>query len=585
MTWTDEERWALWTGDALDMLAQLPDNSADALVTDPPAGIGFMGRKWDKHHDYKARTARGREVEPFLHGLLPAWQGGFCTFIVDVASECLRVLKPGARGVVWALPRTQYLTSLGLATAGFEITDVTAHMFGNGFPKSLNIGKAIDKAAGGSPATMASDLLAARRSVGMSRADVAGLVGCTEASVRDWEEGRARTRGGHVEHIVPSVEYRTRLDALFSAHGTDARTVAGRTDVRAGDGSVLGLGHTGTIYGSATTPAAIQWDGWGTALKPSREDWICVQKPREGTYAANVLKYGVGGLNIDACRVEGGAIANVCGGTRRSGGIMGKSSPLGGWEATHTGRWPPNTVLTHSAECRVVGEHTAPGDARAGQDNGTRPGGFGDVGADNGDGRPAGTLHGPETVPVYECAPDCPCARLADQAGVRKSGHMPAGTHRSAAIGGGSVYGKAWPNKVYKDTIGDKGTVARFFPQFEPFLYASKPSKKEKQAGCEGLIPAQVDESRKDGDPGGNNPRNRGGRKLANNHPTVKGLQLMDWLCRLVTPPDGVVLDPFTGSGSTPVSALRCGFQFVGAEMSPDFVEIIKARVRHAEAT
>jgi site-specific DNA-methyltransferase (adenine-specific) len=94
------------------------------------------------------------------------------------------------------------------------------------------------------------------------------------------------------------------------------------------------------------TEAARQWQGWGTALKPALEPITVARKPLIGTVAENVLMHGTGALNIDGCRVEGGPIASA-GGTRRSGGIMGASEPLGGWESEHTGRWPANLIISY----------------------------------------------------------------------------------------------------------------------------------------------------------------------------------------------------------------------------------------------
>jgi hypothetical protein len=126
----------------------------------------------------------------------------------------------------------------------------------------------------------------------------------------------------------------------------------------------------------------------------------------------------------------------------------------------------------------------------------------------------------------------------------------------------------------------DGGTAARYFPQFR---YSPKPSRAEREAGLDHLEEAQRDEARKDGDPWGDNPRNRGTMKVKNIHPTVKSIDLMRWLTRLVTPPGGLVLDPFTGSGTTALACVHEGFDFIGSEQSKDYVEIARARVDHAD--
>lgn len=113
--------------DCLEVMKQMPDNSVDSIVTDPPAGIGFMGKEWD--------SDKGGRNE-------------WIKWLSEVMAESLRVLKPGGHAFVWALPRTSHWTGTALENAGFEVRDCVYHLFGSGFPKSLNIGKAVDKLQG-----------------------------------------------------------------------------------------------------------------------------------------------------------------------------------------------------------------------------------------------------------------------------------------------------------------------------------------------------------------------------------------------------------------------------------------------------
>ena len=198
----------LMLGNCLDKLKELDDNSVDSVVTDPPYGLSFMGKKWD--YDVPA---------------------------VNIWEECFRVLKPGGHLLAFAGTRTQHRMAVNIEDAGFEIRDMIAWVYGSGFPKSHNISKAIDKAAG-----------AEREVVG-------------QLATRD-------LRGG-------------------KAHGASAAPQY-KVDI--------------TI---AATPAAQQWDGWGTALKPALEPITVARKPvAEKSIAGNVLKYGTGAINIDASRVE-----------------------------------------------------------------------------------------------------------------------------------------------------------------------------------------------------------------------------------------------------------------------------------------
>jgi site-specific DNA-methyltransferase (adenine-specific) len=209
-------RYELHHGDCLDVLKTLSDCSVDAIVTDPPYGLSFMGKRWD--YDVPS---------------------------VDIWVECLRVLKPGGHLLAFAGTRTQHRMAVRIEDAGFEIRDVIAWVYGSGFPKSLDVSKAIDKAAG-------------------AEREVVGRAIRPDGTTRETVGGREST---------PFVASAVDGDAFITAPATEA---------------------------------AKQWAGWGTALKPALEPITLARKPLIGTVAANVLEHGTGGLNIDGCRVEGG---------------------------------------------------------------------------------------------------------------------------------------------------------------------------------------------------------------------------------------------------------------------------------------
>lgn len=397
-------------GDCLAVLKALDDASVDAVVTDPPAGIAFMGKDWD-------RDKGGRRE--------------WVAWMTEVMAECLRVLKPGGHGLVWALPRTSHWMVWALEDAGFEVRDCLTHVFGSGFPKSMDVSKAIDKAAG-----------AEREVVGQRKLT-----------------GTARKSTTHTGHGAGSV------------NGADPRNYI----------------ETFQQITAPATDLAKQWQGWGTALKPASEHWWLVRKPLAGTVAANVERYGTGALNIDASRVAGAKPSTTRGAEGQNG----------------LGRWPPNIVLSHTEDCtesacdetcavaeldRQSGSSGAK--AKRSEIRGTRPGGFGNVGAEKGTSLPNG--------PMY----------------------------------------------------GDSGGASRFFPVFR---YQAKALSKERKV--EGLT-AQ--------------------------HPTQKPIALMEWLVTLVTPPGGVILDPFMGSGTTGVAAVRKGFRFVGIEREDEYLAIARARIEAA---
>ncbi|HEY2848315.1 MAG TPA: DNA methyltransferase [Gemmatimonadaceae bacterium] len=460
-------RFDLRHGDSREVLPLLDAASVDALVTDPPAGIGFMGKDWDDYRrshnaaDVGRANVFGRasRVAPEIGRA----REGFKAAMQPIFEECLRVLKPGAHGLVWALPRTSHWTATALEDAGFEIRDRVSYLHGTGFPKSLNVSKALDKAAG-----------AEREVLGPSSGGCLG--------------GRLCTHGGN---------------------------------------TVLG----NTVHAPTTAPAtalAREWDGWGTALKPACEDWWLVRKPLSGTVAANVTQHGVGALNIDACRI---AVSDA---DREA------LAKAGGW--SKEGYKSPDAVTD------FLRGTIAPGKDR------------------DADYHPAGRW--PANVTLDEEA----AALLDAQSGDLASGEMPAGTVRRNGAG----FTGPMPTHTLRDTYGDSGGASRFF-------YVAKPGRGERDIGCEDLpaVSGGTATDRNDGSAGTRNPRAGAGRNggARNIHPTVKSVDLMRWLCRLVTPKGGLVLDPFMGSGSTGIACAREGMRFIGIERERAYFEIARRRI------
>lgn len=191
-------------GDCKEVIKSLESDSFDSFVTDPPAGISFMGAAWDS-------------FESLMH---------FQDEMAEVFKEVLRVMKPGAHGLVWALPRTSHHTGMALERAGFEIRDTILHLYGTGMPKGQNVSKAIDKMGGVSAEEQAKLLKVKREGAGLSREALAAVIGCTPSSIRDWEEGRSRKAGLPLEWIIPSEEYRAKL-AETLGYSSDERLMVG----------------------------------------------------------------------------------------------------------------------------------------------------------------------------------------------------------------------------------------------------------------------------------------------------------------------------------------------------------------------
>jgi site-specific DNA-methyltransferase (adenine-specific) len=277
-----------------------------------------------------------------------------------------------------------------------------------------------------------------------------------------------------------------------------------------------------------TSSEAQQWQGWGTALKPAFEPVIVARKSIEGTVANNVLKWGTGGLNIDGSRIGsetmgGGTMPAMASGDS----IVGRNQGAERKENTNTstGRWPANIILDpYTAELL---------DEQSGITKGSGPG---------------------TTCTKRDELGNC-------------VGHDNAGR---STTGQTYHYGTS-------QNQPDSGGASRFF-------YVAKASKRDRNEGLEDLDAQRHSDRELADGVGGDNPRNRTNQAKQNFHPTVKPTSLMEYLIKLVTPPNGTVLDPFTGSGSTGKAAILQGFDFIGIEMTEEYLPIIEGRLKHAEA-
>lgn len=291
-------------GDCLDILATLPDCSIDAVVTDPPYGLANT----DPAHVAETITRWVNGERDYLPGGAGFMGKAWDAFVPPVAvwDECLRVLKPGGHVLAFAGSRTVDLMTLGLRLAGFDIRDSVAWLYGSGFPKSLDVSKAIDKAARGVPQG-SSDPTSPNH----------GLYRTTTTEGKRWsgDSGQGYGAGG----------------SRFLADG-------------AASGSATEPAESGA---AAIAPDAEPWQGWGTALKPAFEPVVVARKPLSGTVAANVLAHGTGALNIDGCRVDmGGEVVKTSRNTAL--GVMNDDGwePSPGTFTSHAaGRWPANVVL------------------------------------------------------------------------------------------------------------------------------------------------------------------------------------------------------------------------------------------------
>lgn len=414
-------------GNNMELLKTLPDNSVDSIVTDPPYGLSFMNKKWD--YDVPS---------------------------VELWKEVYRVLKHGGHVLSFGGTRTYHRMVVNMEDAGFEIRDQIMWLYGSGFPKSLNIGKAIDKIKGNE-----------RENVGFGK--------------------------------------------------------AGK-----GFNKIKGFGNNVNLGGDAnstweTTKGNSEWEGWGTALKPANEPICLARKPlSEKSVAENVLKHGTGGINIDACRVDfqneedkkESTLKNQHAdfGTKpmTNNNVYGDYSMIEPKNYDPQGRFPANIILDEEA----------------------------------------GKL-------------------LDGQSGISKTGDIKPYEQKNTDSYSGSM--PSIRDVYFK---GDKGGASRFF-------YCAKASQSDRNDGLSGFD--KKSSKKFDGGNFDSASTNANDRTSLNFHPTVKPTELMRYLCRLITPPNGIVLDPFMGSGSTGKGAILEGFDFIGMELDTEYVEIAKARISHAQ--
>ena len=367
--WEHLRDYKIIEGDCIQKMREMPDCSIDAIVTEPPYGIGFMGKSWDC-------SVPGLE-----------W-----------AHECLRVLKPGGHMIAFSSTRTCHRLGVAIEDAGFEIRDTIHWVYTSGFPKNHDISKAIDREAG-------------------------------------------------AEREVIGIKERCNKQAHTNFGQLDAERF---------------------VYSNPATEEAQEWEGFGTALKPSVEPAILARKPLEAglTIAQNVLKYGTGAINIDACRY---AYGDPC--------WIGDTTPIG-----------------H----RSIGGHKT------------------------------SYIGGTLQKPISTVDP-----------------------------------GARWPANLY---------------------HCPKPSRGEREAGLEHLKTRPARSNMCLGDGQGERFDGKESAEVANFHPTVKPIKLMRWLCRLIGGKKGsVILDTFCGSGTTGCSAILEGYDFIGIEITPDYLPIIRGRLDWAK--
>ena len=568
------ERNKIYHGNNLDILRTFEDNSIDSIVTDPPYGLGKepnaleVLQSWitTGYHEIKGKGFMGKEWDSFVPQPV-FWK------------ECLRVLKPGGHLLSFAGTRTYDWVVMGLRIAGFEIRDLIAWVYSSGFPKALDIEKELKKM--------------------LIKFVNSGIMGVgdnnenrNERKISDEQKTEHNLRPMWQEYLQKTEfdeeKFREILQSFMSEQGLqisrnstcdvwgEQPSMEGRSDDEEKQGELQGCEicsmseriyrdvkerwiYNGTSFSDGKTfesdiekvgsdtphrPRSeqqrdkefdtlfIKWrtqkirsitekikeiSGWKTALKPALEPIVMARKPLDGTVAGNVLKHGVGGINIDGCRV---ATDDFNGKTftmpkadnsvsERSYGISGgmnreKPAERVEYEQNQNGRFPANFIHDGSEEVLKLFPNTEAG--------------------------------GSITKTYEDNAP---------------------------------LYGD-YKFKEPFESYADSGSAARFF-------YTPKASQNERNFGLSGFEDDVTTDGRtKPID----NAFNRGETKRKNIHPTVKPIDLMQYLVRLVTPKGGLCLDPFMGSGTTAIACKSEKIDYIGCELDGDYIKIAESRIK-----
>lgn len=529
-------------GDCLEKMKEMPDNSVDSIVTDPPYGLSFMGKKWD--YDVPSKEI---------------WQ------------EALRVLKPGGHLLAFAGTRTQHRMAVNIEDAGFEIRDMIAWVYGSGFPKSLNIGKSVD-----------------------------------------------RLQGNEREAVK---------------HHTQSKT---NPDIHAG-GSV----HITMPNNWEVTKGTSEWEGWGTALKPALEPITLARKPlSEKNIALNCLKWGVGGMNIDGSRVEytdGTTPEQILG--KYTGSNVGKDSPTNHFgvkeimstntESTLQGRFPANLIHDGSEEVVGLFPQSKSTGGKSGH-TGAYSGGYkeeyyGDKSPGIGDSGSAARFfycakasksernRGLDSTAIVsvkyrewddtrETQEEKEVKLLVATDTLQKKVTGVSGIEtRSDTEWSMFLFGKNTTEKSLKDIkpttlTGTSSTTTSLILSYLTHLLTKEyiadvrletengGSRVESVEKCNTLITTMNEKMASA--LGVKSVQSGTQLKISvedgsNFHSTVKPVKLMQYLVRLITPPGGVVLDPFMGSGTTGVACKNLNRSFIGIELDPEYFEIAKSRIEN----
>ncbi len=505
--YSSNDLYKLYQGNMLDMLEVIEPNSIDSIITDPPYELNFMSKGWDN---------AGVSFQP------------------DTWKKCYEVLKDGGYLLAFGGSRTFHRIACTIEDAGFEIRDTIMWLYGSGFPKSMDISKSLDKRNKNTKEEyikFGNYLKEKREENKISKIDLGKKLfnfdsNREDVPIQSWEIGKE----------IPTKDFYLKLKEILKLNDTfdwlierkeAEREVIGKGKAGLTKGTIANF--AGTTEFNITAPStdlAKKWNGWGTALKPSFEPIIVARKPFKGSLVDNVIKNGIGGININECRVATNDTwyrkkqdTNTAIEYQRKNKSMYAQKSEG--EMNENGRFPANTILTYD---ETDFEEVC--------------GGF------------------PNTKSTYNSETKHENIIHRDNADFLKYGYK---------------------TRIDSSSYNDSGSASRYF-------YNAKASKKDRDEGLDNQRKQKVNDGRQTPI---DNPFQRGETPRRNVHPTVKPTSLMQYLVRLVTPNGGTILDPFNGSGSTGKAVMyenkerNKNYKYIGIEMTEEYLPISKARIEY----
>ena len=509
----------LLLGDCLEKLKELDDNSIDSIVTDPPYGLSFMGKEWDKKkatQETKSQVVKGLGAGMKMTTLADNIE--FEKWVTEWSMECMRVLKPGGYMLAFGGSRMYHRLASGVENAGFEIRDQMMWIYGSGFPKSLNIGKGIDKKGGQNLSWFIDYVLEVAKEKNISKKELTMLFPSKNGKPTGWLWNKKNSQGITLEQYNTLKDF---LDLPFDNIEEAEREVIGRGKAGLTGGTIANFsGETEFDITAPATDEAKQWEGWGTALKPAHEPIVMARKPlSEKTVVDNVLEWGTGGINIDDSRVGTESIPQK----RHIGNTFSQvykeknqSYENLEWEY-QVGRFPANVIFDEEAG-KILDEQSGISKSTGGR-SGNKEGIW--------DGRYNGEVR--DENPGF-----------GDIGGASRFFYCPKTSKKDRNEG----------LDEFEDVVIDSN-------DFKNLPAIRNNSINTSSGKLRNVLPTK------------------------NNHPTVKPTDLMLYLIRMVTPKGGTTLDPFMGSGSTGKAAARGGFDFVGIEMDEEYMKIAEARIQY----